>query len=398
MVVDSGVILSQVSFIAVILLVGLLTSIFSKKLNLPDLLMLIIAGIVLGAFVRFENLGFALPETFIAGLGIFALILIIFDSTSKIRLKELDWVSGESFKITMASVISVVVIFSLIVWGVLFRFSPEALFPSIIFATIMAGTAPDVLLNLLGNNKHKILEILKIESILNTPFVVLLPIMVIQISEELTSGFVSEFFRQLMVNIIAGIGTGVLVGIILFKFMRNVYSDQYSPIAVIAGALISYTLAENIGGNGVLAVTVLGIFFANLDIKQKVYLLHFESVLTKLLTVLIFVLIGIIVKLPLNLWFFINSFILFAGYLVARYVALAISAREFKKNERIFMTLTAAKGLPVIIVTFILATVFVGFENILDYVFIITLYSLTLASLTAKYGMHLIEDPKPKKK
>jgi len=384
--------LSQISYIAVILLIGLLVAILSKKLKLPDVLLLIISGIALGFFIKFENLPLNLPKEFIAGLGIFALVLIVFESTTGMRFRELDWFTKDSLKVTFSSVFFMVVLFTLGVWGVLFRFSQEGMLPSAIFGVLMAGTAPDVILSLLKKSKNKVVEVLEIESIINTPVVVLLPLLVIEIGREFTSGIVSGFLSQVLVNIITGIGTGVVVGLVLFKAMKNAYSEIYSPIAVIAAALVSYSLAETIGGNGILAVTTLGLFFGNLEIRQKVSLLRFESVLATLLRVLIFVLIGAIIEFPLNLWFYINSLILFALYLLVRWISLEVSARNFTRRERIFMTLSASKGLPVIIVTFILATVLGGFESVLNYILIIVLYSLLLAALTSKFGMGLIEE------
>jgi sodium/hydrogen antiporter len=394
-----SILLSQISYIAVILLIGLLVSILANRLNIPDILLLTLAGVAVGIFARLENIGLSLPNTFVAGLAIFTLVLIVFESTAEIRFKELDWVSGESLKITLTSVIFMVVLFSGVVWGLLFRFASTGFFPSLIFGTIMAGTAPDVIMTLLHNSKIKVLDVLRIESIINTPFVVLLPILVIQISRDITTGIVSDFFRQLMINVITGIGAGVVVGIIMFKAMRTTYSEIYSPIAVITASLISYILAENIGGNGILAVTTLGLFFANLDIKQKVSLLRFQSVLATLLRVLIFVLVGVIITLPSNVWFYINSAMLFVAYLAIRYLSLEFSAREFNVHQRLFMTLSAAKGLPVVVVTFTLAAVFGGLENVLDHVLIIVVYSLITASLVSKFGMGLIgEPPAPKSK
>ena len=184
----------------------------------------------------------------------------------------------------------------------------------------MAGTAPDVILSLIGKTKNKILNIIKIESILNTPFVVLLPLLIIDISARLEGGVISEFFGKLLINITSGLGAGLLIGLIVFKVMSRNYSEIYSPIAIITAAIVSYALAEEIGGNGIIAVTTLGLFFGNLEIKHKFSLLQFESVLAMLLRVLIFVLIGVIIMLPNNVWVYLDTGLLFIAYILFRYL------------------------------------------------------------------------------
>ena len=63
----------------------------------------------------------------------------------------------------------------------------------------------------------------------------------------------------------------------MFKAMKRTYSEVLSPVATITAALLSYILAENLGGNGVLAVTTLGVFFGTITVKKKVHLQEFSS-------------------------------------------------------------------------------------------------------------------------
>src|SRR3989344_2169567 len=259
MALDATPVLSEISLIAIILLLGLLTAIVSKRLKLPDVLLLIIVGIGLGAFSRFENIDLSLPEQFVAGLGIFTLILIVFESTAEIRFRELNQISSDALKLTIISIVTISLGITLSIWALLFRFQFDKLLISFIFGTLMAGTDPDVILSLIGKTKNKILNIIKIESILNTPFVVLLPLLIIDISARFEGGVISEFIGKLLVNITSGLGAGLLIGLIVFKVMSRNYSEIYSPIAIITAAIVSYALAEQIGGSGIIAVTTLGL-------------------------------------------------------------------------------------------------------------------------------------------
>ena len=381
-VLNDTTLLSQISVIAIVLLIGLITAIIAKRIGIPDILLLILGGIGLGSFVRFERLGISLPHEFIAGLGIFALILIVFESTAQIRFRELNSISAEALKVTFISFLVIAFGLSVVAWGILFGFQLKQLLVAVIFGIVMADTSPDVVLSLMGKTRDRIMNILKIESILNTPLVVLLPLLIVGISSEFAGGLISDFLTRLLLNIISGLGTGIFVGLIVFKAMRSKYSEMYSPLAVIVAAVVSYALAEQLGGNGIIAVTTLGVFFGNLDIKRKISLLQFESVLTTLLRVLIFVLVGLVIPLPISFSFFIQTLLLVLAYLVLRYSAIHFAEKKLSSKQKLFMTCAAAKGLPVIIVTFILATVIGGFEVILPYILLFVLYMLVIASVT----------------
>lgn len=401
-------VLSELTFLAIILLIGLLSAILAKRLKVPSVLFLVIVGVAFGIYMQIENLALSLPTKFISGLGLFTLILVVFESTAQIRFKELDRASLFSLKMTFSTVIFNFIALSFFTWLIVFRMNTEFLFLSILFAALMCGTAPDIILSLLGASKLKIIRYLEIESIINTPLTVILPFLIIDLQRGISAGFMSSFAGDVLLKVTSGLGAGLLLGLIIFKVMRKQYSERYSPIAIITAALLSYVLAENIGGSGIIAVTTLGLFFGNLDFKQKYSLLQFESVLSTLLRVLIFVLLGVIIKLPLSFNFLWTSLLLFGIYLLTRYFAISIVAPHLPTAHRIFMGLTASKGLAVVVVTFILAAAISGFEPILDYILAFILYSLILSSIVVWLSPRLIGEkikeekmlqikPKPKK-
>ena len=93
------------------------------------------------------------------------------------------------------------------------------------------------------------------------------------------------FLKDFILRFVAGIGAGFLVGIIIFKVMKKAYSEILSPLAVITAALLTYILAENLGGNGVLAITTMGLFFGNVYVKQKIQLMEFSTFFAGLICV-----------------------------------------------------------------------------------------------------------------
>ncbi|HLF54146.1 MAG TPA: cation:proton antiporter, partial [Candidatus Nanoarchaeia archaeon] len=340
--------------IAVILFVGVICSWIGNRLKIPDVLLLILAGMLFGS-MQFKGLPLIdLPNIFLASLGILALAMIVFDSTARLRLKELDTFSIKAVKLTLIWTLLNMVLFSAAAHFVL----KIPFWTSVLFASVMTGTSPDALLTL--TQKARSLMLLKLESIFNTPLTVILPFIVIDLMQSVKTSIFSDLIEQLipfLMNFIVGLGTGVFVGLVLLKVIQKAYAEIYSPLAVIIAALFSYVLAENLGGSGVLAVTALGLFFGNVYVKEKPTLLEVESVLTKALYIFVFFSIGLIIKIPYTTQFFITSGILFAIYTAIRAWAvwMSVSRDKYTTGEKMFMTLNMPKGIATAAVVFILA-------------------------------------------
>lgn len=375
--------------IAVFLFVGVICSFVASKLKLPDMLLLILAGMLFG---RMQFKGESLvqfPEVFLSSVSILALAMIVFDSTARIRLRELDTFSLKAIRLMFIFTVLIMALFSTASYFIL----GLSIWSSLLFATLMVGTSPEALLPLASKAREVVL--IKLESIFNTPITVILPFLIIDFMHIKTS-ILSEIIEQttpLIMNIIVGIGTGVFVGLILFKLVQHVYAEVYSPLAVIVAALLSYVLAENLGGSGVLAVTALGFFFGNAYVKEKVTLLGIESVLTKALYIFVFMLTGVAIDIPFTAQFFITSGILFASYLAIRFLAayLSVHSEGYTISEILYITLNAPKGIATATVVFsLLFFEFEGLTLILDMTFAFILYTVVLSSITTyAYENHL---------
>lgn len=402
--------LAILTSITVILLIGLLVSILSAKLKIPDILLLIVVGILIGSVPYKGEYLIQFPMIFLTSISILALAIIIFDSTSRLKLREFDTFSTKALKLALVF-LAMNLIFLSVLTKYLFNL-PIGL--GLLFAAVMMGTAPEITLSMMSTAKQKTIEILKLESIINTPLTVLFPFLLLDLMQKVEFTIISALIDQLgpfLAKFAAGIGSGMLVGIILFKILKRRISKTYTPLTVIVSALLAYVLAENIGGSGVLAVTTLGLFVGNIYTKHKIReILTFESLLAKSLFILVFVLIGIVIKIPLTRQFFIKSGILFAAYIVIRYASVALSFRGkeigFSFKEKLFMTLNMPKGIAVAVVAFTLAAYNVpgtaayvpGIKTILDLTLLFMLATIVLSAISMFFAKSLIgEEPTPQK-
>lgn len=396
--------------IAIILLLGILCSLLSKKLRIPNVLFLVVLGIILGRVSYNQQPLFIFDSSFLVGIGSLALVMIVFDGASRFRFRELDTFSLSSFKI-----IGYFILFSIILltFFTVFLFFSELSVINILFAVMFAvivietdpGSVFTMLREYISDKTKKTLDVLEIEAVMNTPIVLVLSFVLLDLIKNLMQGqgdFVSSFISQipvLLAQIVVGVGAGMVVGLIVFKTMQKAYSHEFSPVAIITAALLSYILAENLNGNGVLSVATLGLLFGNIYVKEKFQLQEFSYMLTNALEILVFVLVGLMIRIPLTNEFIVNSLFLFSLLVLARLgaVFVTLNKKDYSFREKLFMSLVMPKGIAVAVIVFTFSlSYYQQMSVILNLLLAIIIYSLLLATVMEKLSGLFLEKIPPK--
>ena len=383
------------TYLAVLLLIGILISIISGKLKFQNALLLIWVGIILGN-TTYKNAPLIwFPDLFLSSISILALVMIVFDSSIRFKLKELNVLSLNTLGLSAIFLIFNMIFLSL---SLILIFDIESVFLVLIFSALMSGTDPGAVLSMLSGVKSRVFELLKLESLLNTPLTVLLPFIILDLARSLKGKIIiPEFIGQIapfLQQFVVGIGAGVLVGLIMLKFMKKEYSKVLSPLTMITAALLTYIIAENLKGNGVLAVAAMGLLFGNVYLKQKFQLQEFSLVFSNSLEILVFILIGLVIEIPPQRDFFIKSLGLFLIYLVIRFFSIYVSLRKLKFNfkEQIFMALNAQKGIAVVVVALSLANLSIeGMQIILNLSLVFILYSIILSTVIIRFSKFFVD-------
>lgn len=383
------------SFIALMLLVGLLSSIISRKLKIPNLLLLILIGIGFGTLTYKGEQVLSFPPIFLTAISIITLAMIVFDSSSRFKLREFDTMSLSALQLSLIFLVLNMVLLSIVTY---FFFRPSSFILALIFAAVVSGTDPSSTMMILSGAKSRIFEFLKIESILNTLLIVLIPFLLIDII--ITTGMplltiISSQAIPFIQQFVAGIGTGLVISLVFFRIMKKYYSETLSPLAIIVVSILAYAGAEVLGGNGVLSVTTAGLMFGNLyRIKHKEKLRKFGEVFSEVFEILVFILIGLVVKIKwTSLRFMIPATILFLLYLLIRFVSVKLSFRKSNYNlkERLYLTLNIPKGIAVAVVIFTLATyetTIPGILPILDLILLFLIYSIILSTIVTHFSKY----------
>lgn len=385
--------------ITIILFAGIIGTLLGKFLRISNVLLLIITGIGLGYLSFPGRKLFDFSPEFLTIIAIIALVVVIFDSSARFKWKLVDQLTGRALKLAIVFLFINAFLLS-IAFSYLFHF--DNLFLILIFAATMGATAADVCLMLFkttgqNSNHNKIIELLRIESIINTPLTVLLPFIIFDLMKVLPQEntiVLTTFFDQLKPFInqfVVGIGAGVLVGLILGKIFKKGVSQNFSPLLLLVSAFLTYILAEHLGGNGILAVAVTGLFFGNYYLEQKKELYSFSTLFGSFLMIIVFIMMGIDFKITgISQVFFLNSLKLFGIYVIIRCLAVYISSLHDKVTfrERLFMTFVMPKGIGVATVIFALSTQLGSYpelKTIIDLMILFVLYSLILTTIAAPF-------------
>ncbi|MBN1274669.1 cation:proton antiporter [Candidatus Woesearchaeota archaeon] len=394
--------------IAVILLLGLVVSLFSKKLKVSNILLLLLTGLLLGHLIPEGSENFRFATDFLVALAVLTLVMVVFDGASRFELKSVGLFSVGALKVTL-----LFLVLNLLFIGAfanLFFFLPlsiEGVLFSLLVAFIMTGTDPGSVFIMLKSRTNKVIEFLEIEAIINTPIMVIFPFLILDVLHNLRTGDVTRAvtsqFLPFLQQIVVGIGAGMVIGIIVFKSMKKVYSQRFSPVGLITAALLSYILAENLDGNGVLAVATLGLFFGNIYVKEKESLQEFSSMLGNSLVIVVFILIGLIVKVEFTFLLLLKSLLLFLVLVVTRWVSITSMLRgkgfekenHFNAKEKFFMAFSMPKGIAVAVVAFSLSvltppTLEPMMQIALQVIVVMMIYSLVFSSIIDRFSKKLI--------
>ena len=74
-----------------------------------------------------------------------------------------------------------------------------------------------------------------------------------------------------------------MIGIVVFKSLKNQYVTPINELGMVAMAVVTYILTEQLSGSGLFAVMVLGTFFGNSYVRKTTSMYHFYPFIFKTL-------------------------------------------------------------------------------------------------------------------
>ncbi|MFQ5887780.1 MAG: cation:proton antiporter, partial [Candidatus Hydrothermarchaeales archaeon] len=224
-----------VSYFSFLLGLGVIVANIFKKYRIPDAFILLLVGLVCGptiwkhpAVARYVQLtivdvdAMSVVPDFLRTL---ALVIIVFTGAFNLDFTELKRVSDISISLAF-----ILVFLNTVFLGLAAKFIFNlSLVPALLIGAILSGTDAGVVFTYekVLKKKKKALSILKVESILNSPLSVLIPILLLDLLRMAPGSiiepllYVSQFWQM----IIGGIGSGVVLGFVLSKILNKMLKE-----------------------------------------------------------------------------------------------------------------------------------------------------------------------------
>ena len=338
----------------VILIIGFVSDEVSHRFGIPDLLVMIGLGILLG-----PGLGF-IPREPLMGIAPFfaalALLIILFESGLNLPLgKALTGVPRAfvvgSLSVGFSIIVALIILVPFLGWGPL---------EAVLLGGIVGGSSSAVILSLAPKTSlgSKVKAILSLESIYTDALIVVFALIVMRVlaipSERVTLGTIlSEIMGSLFIGVLVGVAAAILWG----KVAARVHGKLFSDVITLGVAILLYGFSEQIGGSGAISVFVFGIILGNprrvyprlqMSTPQDFspYSRKFYAQMSFLMRTYFFAYLGIIFQFP-DPWMLLIGVTLTAGLLAVRYLAVLLGTYglRLKRWEKFSMTLLCGRGL-----------------------------------------------------
>ena len=341
----------------VIILAGMACGLLSKKLRVPDVALLLIAGMLLGP----AGLGLV---TIATGSALNQLILIfgasyiLFDGGASLRLSVLKqtWIT-----LSLISTLGVVITGAVTAFTALHMLALD--WPvACLLGAVIASTDPATLVPVFRQVKirERVAQTVMSESAFNDATGAILTFVLLDLVSGQAEFHLLPAFGTLLWQAAAGVAAGAVLGYLAamgiaharFKFLA-----EYAPVVTLVAVIGAYLGADGLAASGFMAVFVFGIMLGNKDVfgfeqeaGEAQQLEEFILTTAFVMRVFIFILLGSQVDLALMQAYGLPAVgVVLVFMLVARPLTVLLCAAPDRRakwswQELLFMCWTRETG------------------------------------------------------
>lgn len=383
--------------IAIVMLAGAVFGKLSRKVNLPDVVLFILAGVILGPHV----LNIVDIDKYPVGNQLiltFGAAYILYDGGREVDLKVFNKV-----KFTVIFLATVGVFLSTLITGYFaYKIFNIELIYALLLGVIIASTDPSVLIPLFKDMKisNKLKQTIISESAFNDVAGAIITFTILGIISGGTFSLGNSIFN-LLKSSIGGIVVGLLAGYVSTKLIsqgRIGFLNEYPSELAIASVIAAYLLSEKLGFSGFMAVFIVGMVcgnkhFINCKIHEenKITHLRFKEVLTVILRMMIFVLLGthIDFSILLKYWsqdLLLVSVLIFISRPISAFISVTLDRKaKWNFKEIVYMMWIRETGvIPAALIGMLMSMNIKNIDIIASVTFTTIIITLTFQASTAK--------------
>ncbi len=333
--------------VAGVLLLGVLCQWLAWRIKLPAILPLLFAGLALGPLLGWVNPQAALGEWFFPLVSM-SVAIILFEGALTLSWYEVRHVAG-----TVRNLLTIGAFVSWIGGAVAARYIvglPWDL--ALLFGALIIVTGPTVITPLLRNVRpnHNVSSVLRWEGILIDPIGATVSVLVFEAIVARSGGTISSgiiaFLEVIGIGSVLGLAAGYALAVVLRRYWIPDYLRDIAILSLVLGVFaLSNTFAHE---SGLTAVTVMGIYLANADLKQLREVLYFKEKLSVLLISVLFILLAAnVTRADLAMLDWRSLALLLVIMFVLRPLGVLLSTlrSNLSRNERLFLAWIAPRGI-----------------------------------------------------
>jgi len=352
-------------FLGIIFIIGFIGDYLFKKINFPDILVLLGLGYLVGHVLNIvDPASVASASPMIANLS---LVIILFNGGLGLEFSQARASAPRAIAlallgigVSMASVAAFV--YYLLDWE---------LMNSLLLGAIVGGTSPAIIMPLIGRAKvpAEISSLLHMESALNGALVIVIALVILRVmTVGATENVASVVAQATAVRFLLGIGIGAAAGFAWLWVLAFIEGEIYDDILTLAVLFLLYLAVESLEGSGAIFALVFGLILGNgmdfarfLRTKRTIEIhntmMKFHSQISFLVKTFFFTYLGLMITFDDPSLIF-PSIMLALVLLVARCIVapiISIGKRSLLANKGILVTMLA-RGLSAAVVAEIVAS------------------------------------------
>lgn len=275
-----------------LLVAGFVCQWIAWRVKLPSILFLLLTGILVGPVAGWLNPD-AVFGDLLQPIVSLAVAVILYEGSLTLQFSE---IRGHGGVVRNLVSIGVVITWSAATAAAFFLLGWD-IYLAALFGAIVTVSGPTVILPMLRTIRpnNAIANILRWEGILVDPIGAILAVLVFNyILVIQTAGDDAQVFATLGLIVLTGVGLGALTGYLLGVVLRKHWLPDYlRDYAALASVILVFSIAETIEHeSGLLAVTVMGVWQANMRDVDMDDILDFKESLTLVLVAALFIMLA----------------------------------------------------------------------------------------------------------
>jgi len=246
--------------LGILFIIGFIGDYLFKKINFPDILVLLALGYVAGHVLHIVDPAWVAPASpIIANLS---LVIILFNGGLGLEFSQARATAPRAIGLALLGIVASMIAATAFVYYVL----DWEFMNSLLLGAIVGGTSPVVVMPFIRRAKvsPEISSLLHIESALNGALVIVIALVILEVMTVGATEHVAPMIAKAIgTRFLIGLGIGGAAGFAWLWVLTFIEGELYDDILTLAMLFLLYLAVESLQGSGAIFALVFGLILGN---------------------------------------------------------------------------------------------------------------------------------------